>query len=338
MSMVELQTRALREYVRAFNSHDAKGIAALYSEDAAFIERGLPASSGRNAIQSSYQDYFDTYPDVKTAITRSWHWSDTALFEYVEGGTQSGERIVLPPAPYPHDPMSTTINDKAPPSRTIKKPTGQKFGYVGASLLQFTPEGAIRRDTTYADELTREVQSGLAPPVLATHAVRAPIPVAPAEERWEMHTVPAEQVEKSKDSAARGSLYKKFPVRAEKEFLAALSNDVVLSTFDDPKDAKGKTEAAALVKEWNTLFGDGVVDASEAWTVDGYVVMVGTYTGKHVGAWGPLKPTKKAFKSHFLDIIKVNKEDKVERLWSYANNYELLQYLGYEDSSNKKKI
>jgi SnoaL-like domain/SnoaL-like polyketide cyclase len=328
MSMQELQIRSLREYVSAFNRHDAKAVAALYAADAAFIERGVPGSSGRNAIESNYKDYFDTYPDVKAAITRSWHWGDTALFEYVEGGTQSGERIVLPPAPHRLDPMAQT-EDKTP-NRTIKKATGKKFGYVGASLLHFTPEGAIRQDMTYADELTREVQSGLAPTALAKFPVREAIAVPAASEQWETHTVSVEQMQKSKSAAARESLYKKFSVRSEKEFLGALSSDVVIASFDDPKDAKGKTEATALLKDWNTTFADGVVDATEAWTVDGYVVLVGTYGGKHVGAWGPLKPTKKAFKTHFLDILKVNKDDKVERLWSYANNYELLQSLGYE--------
>ena len=54
-----------------------------------------------------------------------------------------------------------------------------------------------------------------------------------------------------------------------------------------------------------------------------------TRNRNHVGAWGPVKPTKKTFESHFLDIVKVGKDDKVERVWSYANNYELLRHLGY---------
>ena len=38
--MLELQLRSLRQYVQAFNRHDAKAIAALYAEEAAFVERG----------------------------------------------------------------------------------------------------------------------------------------------------------------------------------------------------------------------------------------------------------------------------------------------------------
>ena len=327
-SIFDLELRSLREYVKAFNGHDASAIAALYAPDAVFIERGSPVSASRAAIQSDYQDYFDTYPDVATAITRSWHWGDAVLFEYVEGGTQTGQRIVLPPPPQRFDPISQSLEEKAP-NRRVGKPTGKRFGYVGASLLRFTPDGRVKLDTTYADELTREVQSGFAPGPLGKLEVRGVVPVPPATETWETHTA-TDNGDPSKVAATRDSLYKRFSLRSEKDFLATLSDNVVLSTYDDPKDAHGKAEAAALLKEWSRMFADGVVDAREGWSVDGFVVLVGTFTGKHVGAWGPIKPTNNTFKTHFLDILKVSKDDKVERLWSFANNYELLQYLGYD--------
>lgn len=334
LTMPEMQLRYLQAYVKAFNKHDAKAVAALYSPDAVFIERGSPGSASRDAIIANYQDYFDAYPDVTTSITRSWHWGDATLFEYVEGGTQSGERIVIPPAPQPLDPLSAEIAPKAP-SRRIQKPTGKKFGYVGASLLRFTPEGLVRQDMTYADELTREVQSGWAPGQLAKLPVRAVVPVPPPSDTWEVHKVSTTEAGQAQVNAARTSLYKKFSLRSEKEFLGALTDDVVLSSFDDPSDAKGKAGAAVLFKEWTTMFSDGVVDATDGWSVDGYAVLIGTYTGKHVGPWGPIKPTQKTFKTHFLDIAKVDKDGKVQRLWSYANNYELLQYLGYEKDDGK---
>lgn len=330
--MYDLQLRSLRAYVKAFNRHDAKAVADLYGAGAVFIERGSPVSASADAIRSNYQNYFDTYPDVTTAITRSWHWGDAALFEYVEGGSQTGDRIVLPPPPQRFDPISGLIDDKAP-SRKVLKPTGKKFGYVGASLLRFTPDGLIRLDTTFADELTREVQSGFAPGQLARLDVRTIVPVPPVTDAWETHKAAANDASQA-DVGARTSLYKKFSLRSEKDFLAALSDNVVLSSFDDPKDAKGKPAAAALLKEWRTMFADGVVDATEGWRVDGYVVLLGTFSGKHVGAWGPIKPTQKPFKTHFLDILKLDKDEKVEQLWSYANNYELLQYLGYDSKAD----
>ncbi len=251
----------------------------------------------------------------------------------VEGGTQSGQRIILPPPPAHFDPLSDGKDDGKAPERRSQIPTGKKFGYVGASLLRFSPEGLVKLDMTYSDELTREVQSGWAPPSLAKMPVRPVMPVPPATDTWETHKVAATDAEQGKLLAAKSSMYNKFALHSEKDFLAALTDDVVLAAYDDPADARGKKGAAALFKDWTSTFADGVVDATEGWSVDGYVVLLGVYKGKHVGAWGPIKPTKSEFKTHFLDIVKLGKGDKIDRLWSYANNYELLQYLDYKSAA-----
>jgi hypothetical protein len=226
--------------------------------------------------------------------------------------------------------MADATEQKAAPDRQSATPTGKKFGYVGASLLRFTPEGLVRLDQTYSDELTREVQSGWAPGDLAKMPVRPVVPVPAASDTWETHQAAPSDDSQAKLLATKASLYNKFSLHSEKDFLAGFTDDVVLSAFDDPEDAKGKKQAAALLKDWSRTFADGVVDAKEGWSVDGYVVLMGVFTGKHVGAWGPIKPTKSTFKTHFLDIAKLGAGDKIEHLWSYANNYELLQYLDYK--------
>lgn len=301
--MFDLQMRSLQEYLRAFNAHDAKAIAALYTDDAVFHERGEFVSAGVGSIEANYKEYFDAFPDAATSITRSWHHGDSVVFEYVEGGTHTG------------------------PQRA-HKPTGKRVGYVGASWLEFASDGRVKKDTTYSDELTKEVQAGWAPGALAKMKVRPLIPVPPATHAWEVHKLPAQDA-KTKASAVKRSLYSELTLRSERDFLGALSEEVVLMPYDDPADAKGQKEAAALFKEWARSFADGSVEAVEGWAADGYFVVVGTYSGKHVGEWGPVKPTNKTFTSHFLDIAKVGKDDKVERVWSYANNYELLKHLGY---------
>lgn len=303
--MMELQLRSLREYVKAFNRHDAKAVAALYADEAVFVERGETGHAGVGAIVKDYQAHFDAFPDVTTAITRSWHWGDAVLFEFVEGGTQTG----------PH---------------RAHKTTGRKFGYVGASLLRFKSNGLVREDMTYSDELTKEVQIGWARGPLAKMDVRPVVAVPPASDAWEVHQVGPQDVGQAKLVAARGSLYSKFALKSDKDFLAALTDDISISAYDDPKDVKGKREAAALFKDWKTTFPDGVVDAKEGWSVDGYVVLLGTFSGSQTGAWGPVKATKRPYAMHFLDIAKVNKDDAIERVWSYANNYELLKSLGYQ--------
>lgn len=303
--MFDLQIKSLRSYVQAFNKHDAKAIAALYAEDSIFVERGESGSAGTAAIAKEYQTHFEEFPDASTAITRSWHWGDAVLFEFTEGGTQTG----------PHG------KDKG---------TGKKFGYVGASLLRFKTNGLVREDMTYSDELTKEVQVGWARGPLGKMAVRPVVPVPPASDSWEVHKVGANDVGQSKLVAAKGSLYSKFALDSDKPFLAALTDSIVISNYDDPHDVKGKKEAAGLFKEWKSTFPDGVIDAKEGWSVDGYVVLLGTFAGTKTGAWGPVKPTTRSYSMHFLDITKVGQGDAIERVWSYANNYELLKSLGFQ--------
>lgn len=302
-SLVELQLKSLREYVRAFNKHDAKAIAALYAEDALFVERGEFVSAGGGSIEANYKEHFDAFPDATTAITRSWHRGATVVFEYVESGTHTG----------PH---------------RAHAPTGKKFGYVGASWLEFAPDGRVTKDTTYSDELTKEVQLGWAPGALAKMKVRPVALVPPATQTWEVHQVTSHD-DKTKAAAVKRSLYSELSLRSDKEFLGAFSDDVALMPYDEPADAKGQKEAAAMFKEWTRSFSNGTVEATEGWAIDGHFVVLGTYTGKHVGAWGPVPATNKTFTTHFLDVAKVGKDDKVERVWSYANNYELLKQLGY---------
>lgn len=303
-SLFDLQMRSLRDYVQAFNKHDAKAIAALYAEDAVFLERGEFLTAGSGAIESNYKQFFDAFPDAVTSVTRSWHRGDSVVFEYVESGTQTG----------PH---------------RAHKPTGKKVGYVGASLLKFNKEGLVTSDTTYSDELTKEVQAGWAPGPLASIKVRPTVSAPSAADSWEVHKVADQDATHVKASAAQKSLYTNFAMKSEKEFLAALSDNVLLSAYDDPTDVKGKGGAASLFKEWTKTFADGKVETSDAWTTDGYFVVLGTFSGKQVGDWGPVKRSNKVVTGHFLDIAKVDKDEKVERLWSYANNYELLAHLGY---------
>lgn len=301
--MFDLQMRSLRSYVHAFNRHDAKAIAALYAEDAVFVERGEFVSAGGGSIDANYREHFEAFPDATTSITRSWHRGDAVVFEYVEGGTHTGRH-------------------------RAHQPTGKKVGYVGASVLRFNPEGLVKSDTTYSDELTKEVQAGWAPGPLAKMKVRPVMPVPTAADAWEVHEV-SERDAPPKESAAQKSLYATFSSKSDRDFLAALADDVVLIPYDDPADARGKEQAGALFRDWTKAFADGSVEATEGWAADGYFVVLGTYTGRHAGVWGPVKPTNKTFASHFLDIAKVGRDGKIERLWSYANNYELLKHLGY---------
>ncbi len=54
-------------WMEAFNSHDAEGLAALYTQDAVFLPPNAPAVFGRDAIRATHQEFFAT-GDLKIDI------------------------------------------------------------------------------------------------------------------------------------------------------------------------------------------------------------------------------------------------------------------------------
>ena len=296
-SATEVQTKWLRAYAENFNKHDADAIARMYTADAVFVELGTEGgeSKGTAAITADYKTIFDGFPDVKVAVTRSWHMGDVVAIEFVEGATGTGD-----------------------------DDSKKRFGYVGASLLWFDASGMVKRDQTYYDDLTIDVQLGWVKPPLSKLEVR-PVREVPAfSGSWEQHVATGSADEK-KIVAVREKLYSKLLTpNSEKEFLDILTDDVVLAEYDDPKDAKGKQGVAEVFKDWGKTFSNMKIESTHTWPCGEYVIFEGTFAGKHTGPWGPLKPTNKEFNSHFLDVTRITKDGKVDRIWTYASSAEIL--------------
>jgi ketosteroid isomerase-like protein len=228
------------------------------------------------------------------AITRSWHIKDVVLVEFVQGGT----------------------------SEPGKKP----YGYVGATLFWFNAEGRVTEDATYFDELTMEVQLGTADKAASKIEVR-PLRAVPAfSATWEQHRA-RETPEEAKLVAVRDHLYSKLTASSEKDFLDLMTDDIELVAYDEAKDAKGKKAIAEVFGGWKVMFSDIKVEAEHSWACEDYAIFEGTFSGKHTGPWGPIAATKKDFSNHFVDVTRINKDGKVDRMWTYANNAELIEQL-----------
>lgn len=294
---VEAQTKWLRAFAESFNKHDAAAIARLYTADAVFVELGTEGgeSKGTAAITDDYRTIFDGFSDVKLAVTRSWHMGDVVAIEFVEGASGTGD-------------------DDTP----------KRFGYVGASLLWFDEAGHVKRDQTYYDDLTIDVQLGWVKPPLSKLEVRPVREVPPFTGTWEQH-VATGSADEGKIVAVRDKLYSKLLTpTAEKDFLDILSDDVVLAEYDDPKDATGKKGVSEVFKDWHKTFSNMKIESTHTWPCGEYVIFEGTFAGKHTGPWGPLKATNKDFNSHFLDVTRITKDGKVDRIWTYASSAEIL--------------
>jgi len=58
----------LVDWVRAYNAHDAKALAAIYAKDADLSHK-MKLLKGREAIQRLWQERFDKNPNIKTKQT-----------------------------------------------------------------------------------------------------------------------------------------------------------------------------------------------------------------------------------------------------------------------------
>lgn len=295
--MLEKQTQWLRAFAEAFNKHDAAALSGLYSPDAVFVELGTEGgeAKGTAAITSDYRTLFDGFADVKWTVTRSWHMGNVVALEFVEGGTGTGE------------------DDKPRP-----------FGYVGASLIWFDANGQVTRDQSYYDDLTMEVQLGWVKPPISKIPVRPVREVPPFTGTWEQH-VATGTPDEAKILGVREKLYSKLLTPgAEKEFLEIVTDDIVVAEYDDPFDAVGKKGVAENFKDWHKTFSNMKIEATHAWPCGEFVIFEGTFAGKLTGTWGPLPPSNKEFGSHFLDVTRIAKDGRVDRLWTYASSSEIL--------------
>lgn len=293
---VERQAAWIRSYVDAFNKHDAGAIAKLYAPDAVYVELSSDGgeSKGTDAIRKDYATVFDGFADVKLAVTRSWHVKDVVVFEYVEGGTGIGD-------------------DDAE----------RRFGLTGAHLLWFDDAGRVTRDQIYEDDLTVMNQLGWGEPPVSKIPVRPVRDVPAFTGTWERNVANGTP-EEAKGAAVRDGLYAKLMTpNAEKEFLATVTDDIVMAEYDDPADAAGKKAVADVFKNWHKTFSGMRIEATHAWPCGPFVIFEGVFAGKQSGPWGPMKATNREFVSHFLDVTRV-KDGKVDRLWTYASSSEIL--------------
>ena len=93
--------KALDAYVKAWetacNAHDAKALAALYTEDAESVMPDGQRVEGRAAIEKSFAESFDKNPKVKTKLTvisRQFIKSDVAIEDGLQENSGADRDII----------------------------------------------------------------------------------------------------------------------------------------------------------------------------------------------------------------------------------------------------
>ena len=127
-------------YTELINTHDARGIGALFADDGVFTE---PAGEfrGRAEVISYWERFFEAFPDMEGQDTFKAEAGETAINEWTVSGTNTG-------------PMET-------PEGTIPA-TGKRVSVSGSDALTVR-DGLIRSQRAYYDQLAFMTQLGLVP-------------------------------------------------------------------------------------------------------------------------------------------------------------------------------
>lgn len=89
LALIQVQSEA---FMDAFNKHDAKAVAALWTKDAEYIDDSGEVHTGRDAIEQVYADFFAEHPEatIRIVIDSLRQLSDTSAIE-------DGRALVDPP-------------------------------------------------------------------------------------------------------------------------------------------------------------------------------------------------------------------------------------------------
>jgi predicted ester cyclase len=293
----ELQAATAKALAEAFNAHDAKKFAALYTDDASLSVPGYPVQNGefkgRAEIEKSAQVWFDGFKDLKFWFSRVWVKGETAAFEWGWSGTHSGEFLGL-------------------------KPTEKQAGLVGLSVVTFDQEGHVKKESRYYDGVTIMTQLGAA----KGKARPVPTPVASPEV-----VVAKGTPEEDKNVEVEKALTAAFESKKEADFLGPLAEDIEYNDMTSPEPSKGKAEGKKFFGMFTKAFPDAKHTAGVMFGAGDFVVHESSMAGTHKGPLGPIAATKKPVTTHNVDVLQF-KDGKVAKGWSFSNSAELLMQLG----------
>lgn len=294
-TLSELEQKTLKAVFEALNAHEAKKLAALYTEGAVVNVMGTPAEAkGRDAIAQTYQRLFDAFSSFKAAPSRFFVKGDVVVVEWAWTGTHSGDLFGV-------------------------KPTEKPVGTAALDVFWFTPDGAIKEQhvtydmATVMSQIGKSKQKARSVPTLSTGA---PVVV-------ESKGSP----EEAKNAEVAAKMYGAFDKKSEADFLGSIADDLEWDEMAMAETSRGKDSAKKWFSMSMAAWSDPKRTTSNQWTFGDFVVTEGVFSAKHTGKLGELAPTKKDVSLHGVDVVQV-KDGKVVRGWSYGNGAEFAAQLG----------
>ena len=291
-TMAELQSKANKAILEAWNGHDPKKVAAVFAPDGVLKVAGMPDVKGRDAIANDAQLAFTGFPDFKVAYSNLWNKGNVQVAEWTITGTNSGEW-------------------------QGQKATGRPMGVSGVSVVTFDDDGLVKEEHRYFDAPT--IAQQLDPK--AKDGTFRPVAKLPAS--TDTHV--------AKDDAATlgkvNEVYAAIDTDKVDNVLALFHDDAAIDDFTTPATSKGKKANKDMLTTIFTAFPDAKQTNAMQLVSDGWVISEGVLNATQKGALGPIKASNKPVTIHYVDFWQV-KDGKVISGRTYSNSMETLVAIG----------
>jgi ketosteroid isomerase-like protein len=295
------RAKALSE---AYASHDAKKVAALYTEDASIKVVGLPDVKGRAAIEK-----FAAFKDVKVSTGRIWAKDKhSAVMEWVFDGTNTGDA----------------------PEMGLPKATNRKAGFTGATWIEVSDDGFIKEERRYYDR--GDMAAQLAPEPKEKEPKAAPFRPVVNEPGFgtkvsELKADSKPTAEETKSLEVENEWVKDFNAAKLDDAMKLMAKDVVIEDYTEVAAVKGDKEARAYIEKYLKAFPDLKATMVSSFAVGEFAIIEYRYQGTNKGALGTIKATNKPVDVHQIEVDEI-KDGKFVKEWTWGNSQEMLGQMG----------
>ncbi len=288
------------DYVEGLASPDFAKLKPLLDDDTHFFMPGVDEARGRDRVIHAHDVLFGPFTDRKVAATRVWRTPTEQAIEWTLTGTDAQPWLGL-------------------------QPTKKTVGFRGLTLLWTSDDGSIDDIRMFFDVAVVKAQLGGGPgPKTLQSIPPATLPTAPAQ----VMDAAGGPEEKANIAIVKASL-DALENNSEIAYVAAMADDVEVTTTWQPQPARGKEEARKYFKAMRAAIAQLNTTVSSAMAVGSFVIAEYRIEGeqrKDIG-WVQAEPnTSKVTRLEVVDVVEIRSE-KIQRIWRYDNLAELLPSL-----------
>ncbi len=279
-------------YMKALSEPSFDQLGRLFDEDAHFAFTSTSDAHGRSRIVAAHDALFGAFDQRKFTTSRVWFTDSSQVLEWTMTGVQARNWMGISAA---------------------NKPVAIK----GLSLIWTKDDGSITDVHIYFDVAVVKAQLGVG--VESLLGLPLPQLSAGARQDCEQTGGPEETANVARVHTLLDALENNMSA-----YLAAMSDDVEVSTLERSQPARGKEDARAYYKAMHKAVGELDTSIRNAWGIGPFVIAEYFIMGEQRGSlgWIPVQHDT-VLKLTVVDVMEM-RERKIARVWRYDNPSEIL--------------